>query len=425
MYNVKVSGIEATFEPVDWHPAGLPEDPDDIVSWITDPQRRGELFPLYHQLRRVAPIHKCPPHLLHGAWVLTRFADVQAVLKNPTAVNDPRVVDEAFNHGDGAFYQAMRNTMVFAEASPHQRLRTLVVRAFTPRAIARWRPIAERVANELCDGVAADGGMELVQQFNYELPFNVIAHILGVPRSDFPYIKQLAWDFARAGERTVTDEVAKRGDDAARGFQAYFSELAEARSKNPTDDLITELVHVEQDGDRLTRHELVGNCVLLMQAGHETTQDLLGNSMVALFRHPDQLARLRANLDLVKGAVEEFLRYDGSVQTNHRLLLEDLHLGDVVLPAGDMVHSLLGAANRDPAEFADPDRLDIERPIRQHLAFAFGAYYCVGAALARTEVSVGVRTLLERFPGIRPASDTFQWRDTLTLRGPLRLEVTW
>jgi cytochrome P450 len=403
----------------------LPDDPDEIVEHLMDPHRRGEVYPLYHQPRRVAPVHQCRPEVLHGSWVVTRFADTDTLMKSTDAVNDPRVVDQAFNHGDGTFYNVMRNAMLLLDSPSHQRVRSLVVRAFTPRAIARWKPIAERVATELCDAVVNDGGMELVEQFNYELPFNVIAHILGVPSADFPKVKQLAWDFARAGEKIVSSNVAKRGDDAARGFIELFEDLAEQRRSRPTDDLISSLVQVEEDGDRLSHAELVANCILLMQAGHETTQDLLGNAMVALFREKEQLARLRSGPDLINQAVEEFLRYDSSVQINHRLVLRDMTLGGVTVPAGDMVYLFLGAANRDPAQFQVPDRLDITRPPQHHLAFAFGAYYCVGASLARTEMVVGIRTLLDRFPGIQPARDTFEWRDTLQLRGPRRIEVQW
>ncbi len=422
---LRPSGLMATYEPVDWSPAGLPEDPDEVIDRLMDPRRRGEVYPLYHQLRRVAPVHKCRPEVLHGSWIVTRFADTDALMKSPDAVNDSRVADQAFNHGDGTFYNVMKNAMLFTDSESHRRMRSMVVRAFTPRAIARWRPIAERVATELCDAVERDGGMEAVEQFNYELPFNVIAHILGVPESEFPRVKQLAWDFARAGEKVVSADVAKRGDDAARGFIELFEELAEQRRSRPADDVISTLVQIEDDGDRLSRTELVANCILLMQAGHETTQDLLGNAMVALFRSPQQLALLRDRPDLMKQAVEEFLRYDGSVQINHRLLLRDMTFGDRTVPAGDMVYVFLGAANRDPAQFPEPDRLDLTRASKHHLAFAFGAYYCVGASLARTEIEIGLRTLLDRFPGIRPARQTFEWRDTLQLRGPRRVDVQW
>jgi cytochrome P450 len=422
---VKAPGVPASFEPVDWNPPGLPTDPDEIMAWLVDPSRRGELYPLYHQLRRVAPVHKNRPELFHGAWSFTRFAESDAVFRNARVVNDPRVVDEAFAHGDGSFTEVMRNVMIWQEPEPHQRVRNLVKAAFTPRAIARFRPIAERVAGELCDSLAAQGHGDLVEQYNYELPFNVIAHILGIPEDDFPVIKQLAWDFARAGEKMVDPEVARRGDEAARAFRTYFGELAEKRRSAPEDDLLSSLLAAEADGERLTHTELVANCFLLLQAGHETSQDLLGNAQVALFRHPDQLALLRAHPELIKNAVEEFLRYDASVQINHRVALDGIRVGDTTIPDHDMIYVFLGAVNRDPERYAEPDRLDIGRELTHHLAFSFGAYYCIGAALARTEVAVGISTLLDRFPGLRPAGDGFEWRNTLQLRGPQSLEVTW
>jgi cytochrome P450 len=422
---VKAPGIPASFEPVDWNPPDLPSDADEVMAWLVDPARRGELYPLYHQLRRVAPVHKNRPEMFHGAWSFTGFAECDEVFRNARVVNDPRVVDEAFDHGDGSFTSVMRNVMIWQEPEPHQRVRNLVKSAFTPRAIARFRPIAERVANELCDRLEAAGGGDLVEQYNYELPFNVIAHILGIPEEDFPTIKQLAWDFARAGEKLVDPDVARRGDEAARAFGVYFAELAEARRDAPKEDLLSSLLAAEADGERLTHDELIANCILLLQAGHETSQDLLGNAQVALFRHPEQLALLREQPELTKGAVEEFLRYDASVQINHRVALDGIRLGDVVIPDHDMIYVFLGAVNRDPARYPEPDRLDIQRELTHHLAFSFGAYYCIGAALARTEISVGIRTLLDRFPTLRPARDEFEWRNTLQLRGPQTLEATW
>jgi cytochrome P450 len=230
---IKAPGIPASFEPVTWNPPGLPTDADEIMAWLIDPAKRGELYPLYHQLRRVAPLHKNRPDVFHGAWTFTRFAETDLIFKNPRVVNDPRVVEEAFDHGDGSFTAVMRNVMIWQEPEPHQRVRNLVKAAFTPRAIARWRPIAERVANELCDALVVAEHAELVEQYNYELPFNIIAHILGIPESDFPVIKKLAWDFARAGEKTVSAEIARRGDIAARGLESYFTDLAEQRSAVP------------------------------------------------------------------------------------------------------------------------------------------------------------------------------------------------
>lgn len=422
---IKAPGIPASYEPVDWNPKELPEDPDEIMAWMLDPLKRGELYPLYHQLRRVAPIHHNRPDVMHGGWTVTSFAEADELFRNPRVVNDPAVIEEAFTHGDGSFTNVMANAMIWRKPEDHARIRDLVRTAFTPRAIARWRPIAEQVTNELCDRVKGDGGMELVDQYNYELPFNVIAHILGIPEEDFPVLKQNAWDFARAGERVVSEDVSRRGDLAATALVDYFTTLVEARRSQPDEDLLSSLIEAEQEGERLSHTELVANCILLLQAGHETTQDLLGNAAVALFRHPDQLRLLRDEPDLTSNAVEEFLRYDASVQINHRIVLDDLELSGAHVPAGSMVYVCLGAVNRDPERFADPDRLDIQRNIPQHLAFSFGAYYCLGASLARIEAAVGLRRLLDRFPNLRPATDGFEWRNTLLLRGPQRLDVIW
>jgi cytochrome P450 len=418
-------GIVATWEPVEWNPPGLPDEPSEVLSWLVDPVRRGELYPLYHQLRRLSPVYRTPPQPLHGAWAVTRFTDADVVFRDASVVNDPAVVDQAFGHGDGAFTDVMRNVMVWQTPEPHQRVRNVVKAAFTQRAIARWRPIAELVASELCDTLTPAGEAELVSEYNYELPFNIIARILGIPDDDFPRIKRCAWDFARAGEKFVTSEVARRGDDAARALVAYFGELADERRGAPCDDLVSSLVEAEADGERLTQTELIANCILLLQAGHETSQDLLGNAEVALFRHPEQLRLLQQHPELTKAAVEEFLRYDGSVQINHRVALEGVSFEDEEIPPNAMLYVFLGAVNRDPERYHDPDILDITRANTHHLAFSFGAYYCLGAALARTEIAVGIRTLIDRFPSLRPARDTFEWRDTLQLRGPLRLDVTW
>jgi len=422
----KQPGIPATFEPVDWNPPGLPTDPDEIVSRILDPSTRGELYPLYHQLRRVAPVFKSGPGTMHDAWIFSRFAEIDAQFRNPRVVNDPRVLDSAFNHGDGGFTSVMRGALSWQQVEPHQRMRSIIMSAFTPRAIDQWRPIAIQVAQELCDRIAGEGHADLVDQYNYVLPFSIIARILGVPEEDHPLIKGYCWDFARMGEtRSVDSETAPRGDDAARALVAYFGDLAERRRSDPGDDLLSSLVSAEAGGQTLSQAEVVANCIYLFQAGHETTQDLLGNAMVALFRNPDQLALLKRHPEITQQAVEELLRYDGSVQINHRITLEPQALGGRTIPEGALIYNFIGAANRDPARYEEPDRLDLTRRTSGHLAFIAGAYYCIGAALARTEIAAGLRTLLDRFPNLRPATGAFEWRSTLTLRGPQVLPVSW
>jgi cytochrome P450 len=305
-------------------------------------------------------------------------------------------------------------------------MRALIMAAFTPRAIDRWRPIAEQVAGELADRISPEGHADLVEQFNYILPFNIIARILGVPEEDHPRLKTWCWNFARMGEsRGVDPETARRGDEAARGLVAYFGDLAERRRERPGEDLMSSLVTAKVDGKTMTQDEVVANCIYLFQAGHETTQDLLGNAMVALFRHPDQLDLLKRRPELTEQAVEELLRYDGSVQVNHTVGLDPLTFDGNDLPENALIYSFIGAACRDPARYKDADRLDLTRQSSGHLSFRAGAYYCIGAALARTEIAAGLRTLLDRFPNLRPATGEFEWRPTLLLRGPQRLDVAW
>lgn len=405
----------------------VPEDPDEILAAVFDPARRGELYPHYHALRRRAPVHRSRHPNLRDVWVLTRFADALDVYRSSRAVSDPAMA-EHFNHGGqgGPFYRMLRQMMLFLEAEQHAHVRRIAVKAFTPRAIAAVQPITQRYATELLARVATDGGMDLVTQFAVPLPFRVIAHVLGVPEADFPSIERYASDFARGSELSVeADDRSRRADDAALAFADYFGALVERRRADPRDDVITALCHAEDEGRYLDREQLVATVVLLMQAGHETTADTIGNSVVALLRHPDQLAVLRAEPARTKQAVEELLRFDSTNQMNTRLLLDDLEVGGVRLRAGDHVATVIGAANRDPAQFADPDRLDLAREVPQHLAFAFGAYYCLGNALARSEVQVALRALVDTFPGLRAADDSFVLRDTLRNRGPRRVDLCW
>ncbi|MCE2392638.1 MAG: cytochrome P450 [Proteobacteria bacterium] len=408
-------------------PAELPDDPEEIVARILDAERRGELYPLYHRLRSLAPAHSTqvaglPP----GCWMLTRFRYVDRVARSPAAVNDPRTA-EVFNHGGdgGAFYQLMRHAMLFLEKPDHDRVRRLVYKAFTPAAVAPVRALTEQVAHELLDAAQPNGEMDFVEQFSYPLPVRAIMRLLGLPYADQERIEEWAWDFSRAGDpMSATPEIVERGNAAARGFHDYFERVIEGRRSRPGEDLISALVTAEEDGGRLSREEAISTCVLLLQAGHETTSDLLGNALVGLFRHPSQLARLRDEPELLPPAVEELLRYDTSVQMSMRLIREDLRLDGVTLPAGSIAALVYGAANRDPEQFDRPDRLDLERR-PTHLSLSAGSYFCLGNALARTEIQAGLRVLLDRVPSIRPARDTFVQRRTARLRGPQELMVRW
>lgn len=405
----------------------LPDSAGEIVDAIFDPARRGELYPLYHRLREIAPVHRCTNRAMRDVWLVTRYADALDLYRNPRAVSDPATA-EHFNHGGegGAFYQMLRRMMLFLETDQHAFVRRIAIKAFTPRAIAQVRPITEQLATQLLDQVHDRGSMDIVTEFAYRLPLKVIALILGVADSDMPIIERYAYDFARGSELAVeANERSRRADAAAIGFHEYFADLIEHRRRHPGDDVLSDLIAAEDGGDRLDRETLIATSVMLMQAGHETTTDSIGNALIALFRNPDQLRLLRNEPDLTKAAVEELLRFDPTNQMNNRVLLDDTEVGDVAMRAGDHVAMIIGAANRDPEQFNAPDRLDLRRDPPQHLAFAFGAYYCVGNALARTEVQVALRALLDRFPNLQPGGDTYQLRTTLRNRGPHRLVVSW
>jgi cytochrome P450 len=321
--------------------------------------------------------------------------------------------------------------MLFLDKPSHDRVRRLVFRAFTPAAVAPLGALTEEVAGELLDTALFEGGaggggeMDFVSQFAYPLPLRAIMRLLGLPYDARDSIEEWAWDFSRAGDpMSATPEIIARGNAAAQQFHDFFDRVIEERRSHPGDDIISALVTAEEDGGRLSHEEAISTLVLLLQAGHETTADLLGNALVALFRHPEELARLRADPALLRPAVEELLRYDTSVQMSMRLITDDIQAGDVAIPAGSMAALVYGAANRDPEKFVEPDRLDLDRNPTQ-LAFSSGSYFCLGNALARAELQAGLRVLLDRIPTIRPAGETFVQRRTARLRGPQELRVAW
>ena len=401
-------------------------DPEDLVARVLDAERRGGLYPYYHRLRALAPVHRTevaglPP----GTCFLTRAADVDRVARSGDAVNDPRTA-EVWNYdgiGEGAFYRMMSRAMLFLERRDHDRVRRLVYKAFTPKAVAPLGRLTAEVAGDLLDAAAGRPEIDFVEDFTYPLPLRAIMRLLGVPREEEMTVERFAWDFARAGDpMSATPEIIERGNAAAEGFHVFFGELFDARKRDPASDLISALVHAEADGRALDREEAIATLVLLLQAGHDTTSDLIGNALIGLFRNPDALARLVARPDTVADAVEELLRYDTSVQISMRLARAPIDVGGVTIPEGSLIALGYGAANRDPAVHADPDRLDLDRN-PAHLSFSAGAYFCLGNALARAEIAAALGVLLQRAPEIRPATDGYVERWTSRLRGPLELRL--
>jgi pimeloyl-[acyl-carrier protein] synthase len=375
-------------------------------------------YPFYHRLRAADPVHRTPM----GLWVLTRYDDVVAVLK------DPRFGREGFEQILANVYGEGARSMLFRDPPDHTRLRGLVSQAFTPRMIERMRSHIQDIVDRLLDRVQNANAMDVIADLAYPLPLTVICEMLGVPTDAHSGICQWSADLARSVDAIgmpTDEEVVKRGRVAQQAMLDYFSDLIPERRQTPRDDLLSLLIAAEEQGDRLSEGELLITCILLFVAGHETTVNLIGNGLLALLNHPDELAKLRADLTLLPGAVEELLRYDSPVQRTARITNTDVELDGRKIAKGSLVVTAIGAANRDPAHFPDPDRLDITRRDNRHIAFGFGIHFCLGAPLARLEGQIAIDTLLRRMPGLRLVTSAPEWRESSTLRGLKRLPVTF
>ncbi len=393
-------------------------DPAEILRAILDPERRGALYPWLHRLRDVAPVHRTEGLLVPHGYVLTRYDDIRAVLRHPRAFSDEHNAD-IFDVGEsGASFTAMmRKQILYLSPPDHDRIRALVARHFTPRSVERWRPAAEREVERLLDQVVDRGKLDLVKDLAYPLPIAVICEMLGIPRSDVPLFFGWAHDFARRGDvAALSPDVIGRGEEATLGFRDYFLGLARERRKQPKDDLLTLLANARDVRGVLTDDELAATCVILLQAGHETTADLISLGIRGLLLAPPALARLRAEPGLLVNAVEELLRWDTSVQISQRRSQQEIELSGVRVPAGETFVLLNGAANRDPAQYPDPDTLDVTRAPKDHLAFGLGRHRCLGAALARVEIQTAIAAILRRFPSL-DFEDEPVFRGSFFLRG--------
>ena len=394
----------------------------DVTFNPLDPEFVADPYPTYRRLQAEDPVHLHPL----GFWVLTRYEDVMATLRDPRAIKEPIAGFIAARFG--APVPAVGLSMLDRDPPDHTRLRGLVSKAFTPRMVERLRPEVQAIVDGLLDRVESAGAMDLIEQFAYPLPVTVICQMLGVPLADHERFKGWGIDIARGLDAVMLppdSEVAKRSIASRLAIRDYFHELIAERRTKPRADLLSELIAAEEAGDRLNEHELVATCILLLIAGHETTVNLIGNGTLALLRHPDQLRLLREQPGLIVGAVEELLRFDGPVQRTARIPSEDLTLGGRTIPKGDLVMPFIGAADRDPAQFREPDRLDVTRTENRHVAFGLGIHFCLGAPLARMEGQIAIATLLRRLPRLALATDRPAFRPSLTLRGLESLPVAF
>jgi len=403
-----------------------PADVDftEAVLSLFDPDSsdvRADPWPLCRSLREQDPVYETPT----GGFVLTEYETSQGVLRDPRFSVDPRNMSETPVLTDGSVGLAGRGLdqmMLFVDPPDHTRLRSLVAKAFTPRVINLMQSRIDELVNGLLDRMDAAGEADLVGEYAYPIPVAVICEILGIPEEDRSSFKEWAWDIAPVIDPFVSAADMEKIVVAGMGLVDYFNQLIQQRSKEKGEDLLSQLIEVQEAGERLTREELVSTCLLLLLAGFETTMNLIGNGLFALIEARTELDRLRSDPTLVVSAVEELLRHDGPALLTARIALERVRVGDKEVEPGRLCVIVIGAANRDPGIFQDPDRLDIAREPNKHLAFSAGPHFCLGATLARMEARAAVNGFVQRFRDIELASPP-QWRRTVTFRGLDSLRV--
>jgi cytochrome P450 len=379
---------------MDAHARDLAENFD--IEKLT-PEFYADPYPTYRALREHAPVK----HLPNGSYFLTRYDDLVGIYKSTKLFSSDKKKEFLPKYGDSLLYEHHTTSLVFNDPPAHTRVRRLIIGALSPRAIAEMEPDLIALVDRLLDGLAGKGDVELIEDFASAIPIQVIGNLLDVPMEEREPLRDWSLAILGALEPVIGPEVFARGNNAIRDFLAYLETLVErrrAKPGNPERDVLTKLIQGEDNGERLTAKELLHNCIFLLNAGHETTTNLIGNGLVALSGNPEQKKRLIDNAGLIKTAIEEFLRYESSNQLGNRVTTEAVEIGGMQMPAGTFVTLCIGAANRDPAQFADPETLDIGRTPNRHLAFATGPHQCAGMALARLEGAIAIARFLVRFP---------------------------
>jgi cytochrome P450 len=355
-------------------------------------------YPTYRALREYEPVKRMP----NGSYFLTRYNDLVGTYKSTRLFSSDKKKEFAPKYGNSLLYEHHTTSLVFNDPPAHTRVRRLIMGALSPRAIAEMEPDLIALVDQLLDALAAKGRVELIGDFAAAIPVQVIGNLLDVPLEEREPLRDWSLAILGALEPVIGPDVFARGNDAVKDFLSYLEILVAGRSAkpgNPERDVLTRLIQGEDNGERLTAKELLHNCIFLLNAGHETTTNLIGNGLVALSGNPGEKKRLIENPAMIKTAIEEILRFESSNQLGNRMTTEPVELGDVKLAAGTPVTLCIGAANRDPAQFADPEKLDIGRTPNRHLAFGTGAHQCAGMALARLEGAIAISRFLARFPG--------------------------
>jgi hypothetical protein len=392
---------------------------------LLDPDVLANPYPLYHRLRREDPVHWDP--FLH-AWVVTRYADVVTVLHRFSANRTPTPEQLAALGLESLtpVARVMVRQMLFLDAPSHTRIRGLASQAFTPRRVERLREHIQDIMDGLLDAVVARGRMDVIEDLAAPLPAIVTAEMLGVPTRDHGLLKKWSADFAEMlGNFQHNPDRAARVLRSTEEMVVYFRDAVREQRERPRDGLVSALLAAEIDGDRFTEDEVIANVIVTMVGGQETTTNLIGNGILTLLRNPEALARLRDDPALIASATEELLRYESPSQHTARLAPDDVVLGDKLIRKRQAVIAVMGAGNRDPERFPDPDRLDLGRTDNRHLAFGWAAHFCFGAPLARIEGQIAFATMLRRLKNLRLEPGPLVWRENLGLRGLTALPVAF
>jgi cytochrome P450 len=405
------------------------------MSYVFDlgnPATNANPFPEFARLRAEDPVHWSPAM---KAWIVTRYSDVRQVALNNRQISADRLTpffrtNSEYQKGSiESLVRYLNHWMVFRDPPDHTRLRRLFTKAFTPTAVENLRPNIEGIVADLIDGMQTKAKhgepVDFISDFAYPLPASVIMDLLGVPRADLEQVKVWSDDIALfIGTAQVAGNKYLRAEAGAKAMAGYFRTLVEARTAAPTDDMISQLVLARDDRDALSTDEIIGTCILLLFAGHETTTNLIGNGFLYSMRHRTQWQRLVDDRLLADSAVEEYLRYDGPSGALARVAAADIEMGGKTIREGQRVFAFMNSANRDPEAFDDPERFDIGRPASPHMTFGHGIHFCLGAPLARLEARIAAVRLAERLPGVRLRDEREpEWHDSLILRGVKKLPV--
>ncbi|MEO8558503.1 MAG: cytochrome P450 [Rhodospirillales bacterium] len=398
---------------------------------LSNPATNANPFPEFARLRAEQPAHYSPRM---KAWIVTRYDDVKKIALDNAGISADRLTPffksnpEFQGNTVSDLMRYMNHWMVFRDPPDHTRLRRLFTKAFTPSAVANLRPNITGIVNHLIDGMEAKAKrgerVDYIADFAYPLPATVIMDLLGVPRADLDRVKVWSDDIALfIGTAQAAENKYARAEKGATLMSGYFRELIEQRMAAPTGDMISQLIAARDERDILTTDEIIGTCILLLFAGHETTTNLIGNGFYYSMKFRDQWQRLIAERNLSGRAVEEWLRYDGPSGALARVVAQDVELGGKTMKAGQRVFAFVNSANRDPEQFADAEVFDVARKDNPHLTFGHGIHFCLGAPLARLETQIAVDALTERLPDIALATDQVEWTDSLILRGIKSLPV--